>query len=655
MSKKLLTILAIATAVNSTAQTDSAKTQQQLDDVVVSATKFPVKTTATGKVITVITKEQLEKNGGKDLSQILNEQIGLYINGANSNAGKDKSVYLRGASVEHTLICVDGIPTYDASGIGGNFDLRNISIDLIERVEILKGSQSTLYGSDAVAGVINIITKKPNAAKPFTANALASYGTNNSVKGNIDINGTVSKVFSYTAGYSYFKTDGIDETINTATNADKDGYKQESFVANFNVKANQHLTIKPFLRYTWLRGSVDQAAFIDELDYTYNQKSFATGVKNELQLGKAKVNVLYSYNSIERHYIDDSTLSRNGFDIYSNTSYNGKEHFVDAYSNIKLCNSLNLTVGADYRASTVNQNYISVGYFGTTKTSMQGDSIKQNQLGVYAAINLNNQKGFNIELGTRLNNHSVYGQNWVFNINPSYTVNDDVKVFANISSAYRTPSLYQLYSEYGNKNLKPEIGVTAEIGLQHYLLDKTVKLRTVFYWRKLTDVIFFSFNPTTYVAQYINQDKQNNYGAELESEIKAGKTTTIRVNYNLMAAYTHTVTSAGKDTTYSNMLRKPQNTCNISLTTAISKKIFASCNWQFIDKGNDVYWDNATFTSKTVELKSYSLINVYADYTFNKHIKLFGSVQNAANASYTEIAGYNTLGRLFTIGARCSF
>src|SRR5205814_1295066 len=116
-------------------------------------------------VLTVITRQQLERSGGKDLSQVLSEQAGIYIGGANSNPGKDKSIYLRGARVDHTLITIDGVPVYDPSGIGANFDIRNLSIDNIERIEVLKGSQSTLYGSDAIAGVINIITRKASSKK----------------------------------------------------------------------------------------------------------------------------------------------------------------------------------------------------------------------------------------------------------------------------------------------------------------------------------------------------------------------------------------------------------------------------------------------------------------------------------------------------------
>ena len=156
MKKKIF--IAAAVLISSYAQAqDSTKL---LDEVVITATKFPLKTSATGKVLNVITQEELQKAGGRDITQLITEKTGVYINGFNSNIGKDKSVYVRGANPAFTLITIDGIPVYDASGIGGNFDLRNMAIDNVERIEILKGSQSTLYGSDAIAGVMNIVLSK---------------------------------------------------------------------------------------------------------------------------------------------------------------------------------------------------------------------------------------------------------------------------------------------------------------------------------------------------------------------------------------------------------------------------------------------------------------------------------------------------------------
>ena len=150
-------------------------------------------------------------------------------------------------------------------------------------------------------------------------------------------------------------------------------------------------------------------------------------------------------------------------------------------------------------------------------TKYSNDSLHHNQLGFYAALNINAKTGFNLELGNRLNIHSAYGSNYVFNINPSYLLNKQFKLFANLSSGYRTPSLYQLFSEYGNRDLKPESAFTFEGGVQYFSADNKFTGRLTGFKRDVKDVIFFYFNPSTFQSQYINQDKQKDHGARAGS------------------------------------------------------------------------------------------------------------------------------------------
>jgi vitamin B12 transporter len=142
MKCKFIAIVLCFVSANSNAQ-DSVKT---LNQVIVTATKNAIKQSETGKVVNVITQEQLQKSFGKTLGEVLNEQPGLIINGADNTLGTNQTVYTRGASAGNTLILLDGVPLYDASGITSEFDLNNFALDDIERIEILKGSQSTLYG-----------------------------------------------------------------------------------------------------------------------------------------------------------------------------------------------------------------------------------------------------------------------------------------------------------------------------------------------------------------------------------------------------------------------------------------------------------------------------------------------------------------------------
>ncbi len=648
MKKKIF--IAAAVLISSYAQAqDSTKL---LDEVVITATKFPLKTSATGKVLNVITQEELQKAGGRDITQLITEKTGVYINGFNSNIGKDKSVYVRGANPAFTLITIDGIPVYDASGIGGNFDLRNMAIDNVERIEILKGSQSTLYGSDAIAGVINIITKK-GGTKALGVNGLASYGSNNTFRGNMGVNGTKDKI-DYSVNYSNTTTKGINETI--SVNGDRDGYNQNSIQANIGFKPTNKVYLQPFFRYTQVNGDIDQGAFTDEQDYTYKQKSTQLGIKSAVDLNKGKLNILYSHNIIDRVFIDDSIKSRNGFDAYSKGAYKGKEHYIEAFAGIDLNKTVKLTVGGDFRASNSDQLYNSIGFFGPFKTALGKDSLKQNQVGLYVAATIATQKGFNIEFGNRLNIHSEYGSNYVFNINPSYLINNKVKLFTNLSSGYRVPSLYQLYSEYGNKQLKPEASLNTELGVQYFSKNNQFNARVVYYNRTIKDVMFFYFNSTTFQAQYINQDKQKDNGLELEAAYTGVKNLSLKGFFNFVDGNISTKTGAGKDTTFFNLLRRPKTSFGLNIGYQVTKQLYVSTNIAAFGKREDAYFDNTTFTTKYVTLQNYALLNLYTQFSFNKNkVTVFVDVRNILDSGYIEVSGYNALGTTFFGGVRFNF
>ncbi len=653
MKRHFFVLTALFISSYTQAQKDSlAKT---LDEVVVTANKYPNKTSLTGKVITVITREQIEKSGGKDLAQLLNEQSGVYINGASSNPGKDKSLFVRGAKIDYTLITIDGVPTYDASGIGSNFDIRLFSLDNIERIEILKGSQSTLYGSDAIAGVINIITRKATTKKIKSFGSL-SYGSFNSTRVNGGFTGTAHKI-DYNVNYSYFKTDGINETIDTIKNnpttPDKDGYKQKNLYAAIGWKPNKNISIQPYLRYTSINGAIDQEAYIDELDYTFTLKNIQAGIKNKFTIGKSILNVLYNYNNIDRSFLDDSTKSRNGWSIYSLGKYKSNEHYAEAYLFVPINELLKLTAGLDYRQSNTDQSYKSVDMYGPYDTYMNKDTVKQHQLGAYAALNINTKGGLNIEAGGRFNNHSAYGNNISFNVNPSYLIKDQWKLYANFSSGYKTPSLYQLYSEYGNNALTPESALNIEGGLQYHTTNGKLSSRITYFNRSIKDIIAFYYNVNTDKYYYINQDKQNDNGVEIESEWHPSNKTTIKVFYTYVDGKVTTTTGA-KDTSYFNLTARPRNSIGINISHQLSSNIFISMNCNLVGKR----WINSYdsyYNVIPVLLKRYQLIDLYGEYTFKQnHLKAFLNLMNVTNGKFIETYGYNTMGLNVTAGFKIS-
>ena len=623
MKKKILLVAAVIISSHLYAQDSTKKT---LDEVVVTATKFPIKQSQTGKVLTVITSAQLQKSAGKDLSQLLNEQAGLVINGANSNPGKDKSIFLRGASSKYTLILLDGIPVTDPSGVGGAFDLRLLSIDQVERIEILKGSQSTLYGSDAIAGVINIITKK-SGDKKIGAAGTASYGSYNTFKGNAAISGSTQKL-DYNIGYTYFNTDGISEANDkTGTgNFDKDGYKENSFNASLGIKATDKLKISPFFRMSDYKGDADYDAFTDGAA-RYLAKFSNTGFTSQYKLSKGAITLQYGHTKTDRTYEGQ----------YGNSYFKGKFDNAELF----LTNYLSKYVQV---LSGINFQYTKM--LDTTATK-KDPSITMTS--PYVSFYLRNLQGWNIELGGRYNSHSKYGNNFTYSFNPSYLIDNKTKVFFNYSTGFRAPTLYDLYGKYGsNENLKPEKSTNIEAGVQLALAENKIELRAVAFDRKVKDAIVYSPSYTN-----INLDKQHDKGFEIEPTFIISKSLTIRTSYAFVDGKVTTKAGA-KDTTYFNLIRRPKHSVGINIGYQATKDLFVSANLKTFSKRTDLFFDPVTFEASEVALKSYALLNIYAEYKFmNGKLKLFADAKNITNSKYTEVYGYNTLG--FNINAGLSF
>ncbi|MES1220143.1 MAG: TonB-dependent receptor, partial [Bacteroidota bacterium] len=429
MSKKFFAFLAALMGSHFLfAQNDT--TGKQLDEVVVTASKTNMKQSQTGKVITVISHDEINKSVAKTLGQLLNEQAGVTINGALNNAGTNQSIYLRGAASGRTLILIDGIPVYDPSISDNSFDVNLIPVDNIERIEICKGAQSTLYGSDAIAGVINIITIKQSIQNPFNAKATLAGGNYGTIRGNAQVYGKIADAFVYNVRYSKYKTDGFSTAYDSSakSNFDKDGYNGDALAANLAWNATKQFTIKGFAQYNHYKTDLDGGAFTDARDYTNTSKNLMLGGGAVYKIGGTTISGNYQYSTYDRQLLEDSTYGQ----YYYNDKYFGKTQYVELFASSKIGNNLTWLNGADYRFSEMNEHS---NYGNFTDTSAK-------QVSVYSSLFFTSKSGLNAELGGRFNSHSRYGTNYTYTFNPSFVINDEWKIYASVSSGFKAPTLY---------------------------------------------------------------------------------------------------------------------------------------------------------------------------------------------------------------------
>lgn len=638
MFKKLLSIGALAAFfLNVHAQEGASK---DLQEITITANKLPQKTTQTGKVMTIIPDSVIAQNSGATLTELLSRQVGIFVAGSHQVQGSNQELYLRGASYGNTLILIDGVPAYDPSAISGNFDLNLIPLTQIERIEILKGSQSTVYGSDAMAGVINIITQKNKNQVKLRLNSNLSAGSYGTFRGNAGISGTI-KGYDYSVFYNKqiskgFSAAAINPLLSSIQTFDNDRFNADFVRAEIGRKTDK-TSSKIYAQISSYNNDIDAGAFKDEKDYTAQNSNFQIGGSEVLNLKKATLNFNYNFSSINRSYTDDSTsVEKGAFTKYQKGTYKSDAAFLEFYTNLFINKNLDALLGIDFRSTNTDQSYFSVSAFGPFESEPIDSKIaKANQFSGFFSVLLKELNGFNFEIGSRLNRHSVYGSNATYSFNPSYNIKDKIKLFVNASSGFKAPGLYQLFSPYGNQNLQPEKSQNLEGGVQLNQGKKNY-IRAVYFRRTIKDIIIFkSLNKEPY-GIYENFDVQKDNGIELDGAVSFG-------DFYLTANYTRLNGFLESKKEVYNLFRRPKNSGNINLSFQ-KNKFSTNLNLRLVGKRNDRFYDETSFSTKEIELQSYNLLDFYADYKFNKSLKIYLDLRNILNQNYQEIYGYNTRG-----------
>lgn len=631
MKKNFFVLAAVIVSNQLFAQKDTAL----LDEVVLTATKFEQKQSQTGKVVTVINKEQIEKSAGKTVAQVLNEQAGIMIAGAYNVPGSVQTVFMRGASSGRTLILVDGIPMNDPSMINNEFDLNLFSINDVERIEVCRGAQSTLYGSDAIAGAINIITVKKDVNTAFNVKATGSFGNLNTARNNVQLFGKISNKLTYTTRFAKLSTDGFSAANdrNYTGNFDNDGYNGNVANAALQYQVMPSLSLRTFVQHSRYKAAIDAGVFNDDKDYTINNSNLASGGGFGFKKGIVSITGNYQYGKLERRYLNDS-LHAPGFAKFESNRYSGKTQFAELYGDVKAAAWLTVLAGFDYRRGAMNQQYLSISSFGPYSSEFENKSLHQTSL--YGSLFFSAlENKLNIETGGRLNDHSRYGKNSTFTFNPSYKFNDNWRLFGSIGSGFKAPSIFQVYDAFsGNEDLEPETSTNYEFGVQQS--HTAFSSRLVYFHRNIKNGI--DYNYVTF--RYFNFVKQTVSGLELELTAKPVKPLLITANYTLITGEEQTQSRKSfGDTTYNHLLRRPKHNININIGCQFTPVLYVSVNGKSVSSR----FDTGGYRSDDVLLVSYFLLNAYAEYKHSNHVKFFADLQNVTNNKFFDIRGYNAI------------
>lgn len=644
--RSFLVAAAILTGGWLQAQTDT--TVKTLDEIVFTAHKYARKQSESGKLVHVITRAQLEQSGARQLGEILNQVPGTFIIGATNAPGTNLTASIRGASAGNVLILLDGVPVNDPSVITNYYDLNFIAPDQVERIEVLTGGQSTLYGSDAVAGVINIISRK-GTNKGWSLNGQVSTGSFGTWQPSLGL-GRKSDKIDWQLNYSGQFSRGFSSALDTAGDKgfDRDGIAQHSIQARAGYTFRPGWQLQLTGLYSRYKADLDAAAFTDERDFTADNDNRQWSLALVRQKGNWNWQTRYQFNRAERGYLDDSSYRASPFTSFTSSNYVGRTHFAETYASHKGLR-WEWLAGLDYRQHQTDQWFFSTGAWGPFATPRLDVSLYQ--LSPYASV-IFKAGAFQTEGGLRFNHHSVYGNNLSFTLNPSWRWKEKVKFYANLYSAFKTPTLYQLFDGFaGNKDLQPERGLIAEAGAST-LGTGAWKARLTGFYRHTEDAIIYTFNPSTFAGRYLNASEQRNYGVEAELGYRAG-----RVEINADYTYTDGTTTAafdgtgaplGKDTSYFNLYRIPRHRVQLRVQYSLPKGWVLGLRVQGQGRREEFIYGAAP-----AEMDGFVLADLYAEYRLNARWKAFADLRNVTDTRYQEIRGYAT--RRFNASAGIRF
>lgn len=601
-----------------------AQETEQLDQILIQGKTFAQKKNLEGKVIDRLDSVALQSFQGQNLSNAINALPGVYVAGANSKAGSVKNISIRGGSGKQVLILIDGIPVNDPSSIDTAIDFNAIPIENVQEIELMKGASSTLYGSGAAVAVINIITKKAGK-KPINVNFTTTTKTEQIASDNLSFNRFDNNLFisgksnktNYSLQGSYVTTDGISAAASPSDEEfEKDAYKAKSLNFKLGHKIGDKIRLDAFYMHQKNNQDTDNGAFADGLVSTGSYELNRVGFIPQYAYDKGAVKWQNSYSNIERYSNDDNYQGGVNTSIFRSIAFRS-----DLFNQMNLTENLSNISGLSFEY----QNGRNYGPFEVVQGLLNQFRI----VDLYTNFSFKSEFGLNLDAGVRYNYHNVYKGNFSYDFGANFDLFSKSKLNASYSTAYITPSLYQLYSSFGNLDLTPEEYRSWEVGFVLNEFDFMSFSATYF------DRI--DKNPIGFLGSYANlvdQDYDFN-GIELGLDLYLVQNLDLNVNYSFT-----NIDEDASTTVPSDLIRS-------SVSYSLGAHRFGLL-YQYNSERQASFWNGTGI--ETVEFDPYQLLDLNYRYAFKKYLSLNFSVNNILNEEYQERPGYSTLGRNIMIG-----
>jgi vitamin B12 transporter len=594
------------------------------DEIVVTASGTAQPAREVGQAITIIDQSKLETLQTSVISDILRIIPSISV-ARNGGVGAATSVFIRGGDSSQTLVLIDGVRINDPSSPNAAFDFGALLTGNIGRVEVLRGPNSVIWGSQAIGGVVSIQTIEPTSK--FGVSARAEYGFSNTAQAQGNISGTTG-IVSGSVGGGYYRTDGISAL---AAGTEKDGYENVSANGKLKIALSDDISVN--LRSYYNKGKVafdDQfGATPDTFPISDNEQFIGyVGLHADLADGKFRNRLSYSRTDISRIGADSATPQT--FNVNAIKATLDRFEYHGSYDVIQAAT---IVFGAEHERSFASTFFPAGG--GTAP-----DEAATTVTSGFGQLILRPLGGLTLTSGVRYDDYSQYGGQTTFGANFAYTPNDGKTIIrGTYAEGFRAPTLTEALLPFGNTALFPETARSFDIGVQHSFLDGKATASATYFHRDSVNLITFSF--VTFQSE--NIAKARSEGIELGLSLRPSETLSVEGSYSLVDAKSRSAGSFGNQ-----LARRPKH--NASLSADWKTPIGASVGATITLTGDA--FDNL---SNSRRLDGYALAAIRASYPITDAIDLFGRVENLFDEKYETVSRFGTLGRNAYIGVRAKF
>lgn len=627
-------LIVAAVSASAAAQPAPADSAQPYDEIVVVATRSPQTLDRIGNAVTVLDSAQIAASQAIDVATLLAGTPGVTFSRA-GGPGETTSVFIRGADSDQTVIVIDGIRLTDPTSPAGNFDFAHLLVGDAGRIEILRGPQSTLWGSDAMGGVVNIVTASPTG--PFSVDAQAEGGSRGTAYVRAGLGG-LSDLVDWRLAGGYFTTDGIPALDSRLGGTIKDGYHNGALSGTALIHVTD--TVSLDLRGYFIHDRNDFDGYpppnyvlSNTHDYGVSDEYILyAGVNVDLWDGRFKNRVAFQYTDVE---LGNFNITLPVVTTFLST---GRTRRLEYQGTLQIADGYRAVFGAESQKSTMST--ASPTEFDPNPAPTTGrDEINS----LYAQVQATPLEGLTFTGGLRWDDQNVFGSHTTGQVAIAWSPDGDQTILrASWGQGFKAPSLYQLFSPYGNTSLRPQQDDGWDAGVERRLLEDKVTLRATYFSRDTTDVIDFVSCFTTPAPRcateplgfYDNIDRAEADGVELEANAELFQDLTVAANYT----HVRSINKSADSPDYNKYLaRRPENAANASVTYL----------WPFgLSTTVAVRYAGHSFDdpANTVKLGAYTLVDLRASYQLTDRVEVYGRIEDLLDRHYETAYGYGQLG-----------